>query len=64
MGYLSILCHCKYSMKEYKMNIHLYFNMYCIISKFNKEMNTTKAKINAYLLNLALFLLKHLKIHN
>ena len=22
-----ILCHCKYSMKEYKMKIHLYFNI-------------------------------------
>ena len=27
----SILCHCKYRMKEYTMKIHLYFNMYFII---------------------------------
>ena len=24
--FLSILCHCKHSMKEYTMKIHLYFN--------------------------------------
>ena len=31
MGHLSILSHCKYSMKEYTTNIHLHFNMYYII---------------------------------
>ena len=36
--------------------------MYYIISNFNKELNTTKAKINAYLLNLAISPLKQLKI--
>ena len=32
--------------------------------EFDKQMNITEAKINAYLLNLALSLLKQLKIQN
>ena len=64
MGHPSILCHCKYSMKEYTIKIHLYFNMCYIILNFNKQMNITKAKIKVYLLNLALFPLKQLKMQN
>ena len=60
----SILCYCKYSMKEYTIKIHLYFNMYHIIYNFNKQMNITKAKINSYFLNLALSSSKQLKIQN
>ena len=60
----SILCHCKYYMKEHTTKICLPFNMYFIISSFYKQMNITKAKMNAYLLNLALFPLKQLKIQN
>ena len=52
---LSILCYCKYSMKEYTMHY--------IILNYN-QIDKTKAKKNANLLNLALFPLKHLKIQN
>ena len=38
--------------------------MYYIISNFNKQMNTIKAKINACLINLALSPLKQMKIQN
>ena len=38
--------------------------MYFIILNFNKQMNTIKAKINAYLFNLAISLIKELRIQN
>ena len=37
-----------------KITKHLYFNMFCIIWKFHKQLNRTKAKIDADLLHLAL----------
>ena len=57
-------CVSKYSMKEYTTKIYLYINMYSIILNFNKQMNTIKAKIDAYLLNLALCFIKQLQIQN
>ena len=53
-AYPSILCHCKYSMKEYTTKTYLYFNMYYVILNLQKQLNVTKAKIIANLLNLAL----------
>ena len=63
-GLFKFSVYCKYSMKEYTMKIHLYFNKYYLIYNFYKQINMTKAKINAYLLNLALSQLKQLKIKN
>ena len=47
---LSILCHIKYSMKEYTIK-YIYFNMYYVIQNFYKQMNTTKTKIAADVLH-------------
>ena len=47
-AYPSILCHCKYSMKEHTVKIHLYFNMCYIILNLFKQVNTKNTKCHIF----------------
>ena len=62
--YLSILCYCKYSMKEYTTKIPFYVNMYCIIFNLYEEINYIKTKIITTFLHFALISIKQLSIQD